>query len=134
MEPGNLELESEVASVDVAEAWVGQVCAACGLGEEQQYRLGLAVREAVANAVLHGNRRDSAKHVFLRWERLDGRLAVTVGDEGNGFDRPEPTDEFNLTPSGRGLILMSHFTDGYDIVRRDHPPGTEVVLKLNTTK
>ncbi|MFJ6048967.1 ATP-binding protein [Streptomyces sp. NPDC092307] len=134
MEPGSLELPSEVASVEAAAAWAEVVCAACGLEEDGHYRLGLAVREAVANAVLHGNRREPAKHVRLSWQLREGRLVVTVADEGNGFSRPEPTDEVNLTPSGRGLSLIGHFTDDYDIVRRDDPPGTDVVLAYNMTR
>ncbi|MEU3051279.1 ATP-binding protein [Streptomyces sp. NPDC006984] len=134
MEEGPLELPSEVASVQAAAAWSERVCAACGLGEEERYRVGLAVREAVANAVLHGNRRASAKHVRLSWELRGGWMLVTVGDEGNGFDRPEPTGEINLTPTGRGLALISHVTDSYDIVRRENPPGTDVVLALDMTK
>ncbi|GJF34001.1 hypothetical protein KNE206_67010 [Kitasatospora sp. NE20-6] len=133
MEPQQVELPSEVASVDVAEAWSGQVGEACGLGEDGRYRLGLAVREATANAVLHGNRRDGAKRVRLGWKVEGGRLTVTVGDEGEGFTPPPPPRTPNLTPSGRGLALIGHFTDGHSIVRRDDPPGTDVVLVLDIT-
>lgn len=134
MEAGPLELPSEVASVEAAAVWAEKVCVACGLGGDGQYRLGLAVREAVANAVLHGNRRDPAKHVRLNWELRGGRLQVTVSDEGGGFDRPEATGEVNLTSSGRGLVLIGHVTDDYDIVCRGDPPGTDVVLALDMAK
>ncbi|MER7692833.1 ATP-binding protein [Streptomyces sp. NPDC097610] len=133
MEPGSLELPSEVASVEAAAAWAEAVCAACGLGEDGRYRVGLAVRETVANAVLHGNLSNPAKRVRLSWQQREGWLTVTVGDEGKGFSRPEPTGKVNLTSSGRGLTLIGHFTDDYDIVRRDDPPGTDVVLAYNTT-
>ncbi|MGW6916711.1 ATP-binding protein [Kitasatospora sp. NPDC054939] len=129
--PDAVELPSAMASVGAAEAWVGEVADLCRLGEDAQYRLGLAVHEAVANAVLHGNRKDPAKRVRLSWEQQDGWLYVTVGDEGAGFERPEPSDEVSLKPSGRGLVMIGHLTDGYEIVRRDDPPGTDVVLVLN---
>ncbi|MEW2636173.1 ATP-binding protein [Streptomyces sp. NPDC048389] len=133
MEPGSLELPSDIASVEAAAAWAEKVCMAYGLSEDEQYRLGLTVREAVANAVLHGNRRDPARHVRLSSELRGGRLRVTVGDEGDGFDRPEATGDVNLTSSGRGLVLIDHVTDHYDIVCRDDPPGTDVVLVFDTT-
>jgi serine/threonine-protein kinase RsbW len=131
VEPQRVEVPSEVSSVDAAEAWAGLVGKACGLGEDGQYRLGLAVREAVANAVLHGNRRDGAKRVRLDREVGDGRLIVTVGDEGEGFTPPPPSETLNLTPSGRGLTLIGRLTDRYSIVRRDDPPGTDVVLAFD---
>ncbi|WP_354644246.1 ATP-binding protein [Kitasatospora camelliae] len=129
-----MELPSEVASVHAAEAWTGEVARVCGLGEGDRDRLGLAVHEAVANAVLHGNRQEPGKRVRLAWERQDGRLTVTVGDEGAGFTPPRPTTELNLTPSGRGLLLIDHLTDGFRIVRRHDPPGTDVVLVLHLTE
>ncbi|MGW4895438.1 ATP-binding protein [Kitasatospora sp. NPDC004240] len=132
--PESLELPSEVASVAAAEAWVAQVCEVCGLGEDERYRLGLAVHEAAANAVLHGNRLDPAKRVRLDWHRRGGWLYVTVGDEGEGFEPPPRTPELNMTSSGRGLVMIGHLTDGYEIVRRDDPPGTDVVLVLNITE
>ncbi|MEU3278859.1 ATP-binding protein [Streptomyces antibioticus] len=134
MDAGAVELPSEVATVEAAAVWAENVCVACELGDDGQYRLGLAVREAVANAVLHGNRRDPARHVWLSWELRGSRLRVTVGDEGEGFDRPDATGEVNLTSSGRGLVLIGHVTDDYDIVRRDDPPGTDVVLVLDMAK
>ncbi|WP_405014874.1 ATP-binding protein [Kitasatospora sp. NBC_01539] len=131
MKPQRVELPSEVASVCAAGAWAGQVGEACGLDEDGRYRLGLAVREATANAVLHGNRQDGAKRVRLDWAASDGRLVVTVGDEGEGFTPPPPPRSLNLTASGRGLTLIGHFTDGCSVVRRDDPPGTDVVLVLD---
>ncbi|MEU1180876.1 ATP-binding protein [Streptomyces sp. NPDC005820] len=134
MEPGSLELPSEVASIEVAAAWAEAVGAACGLGQDRRYRLGMAVREAAANAVLHGNLRDPAKRVRLSWQRARQRLTVTVADEGDGFRWPEPTGKVNLSPSGRGLLLIRHFTDDCTIVRRDNPPGTDLVLAYDTNQ
>ncbi|MHC8563949.1 hypothetical protein ACW23B_25565 [Streptomyces albidoflavus] len=37
------------------------VADACGLGEDDRHRSGLALHEAAANAVLHGNGADPAK-------------------------------------------------------------------------
>ncbi|PBC70626.1 serine/threonine-protein kinase RsbW [Streptomyces sp. TLI_235] len=133
MEPQALELPSEVASVHLAASWAGGVAAACGLGEDGSDRLALAVHEAVANAVLHGNRQDAAKRVRLAWQVRGDRLRITVGDDGSGFVPPPPADRPNLTPSGRGLVMIGHLTDGYRIVHRDDPPGTDVVLELDLT-
>jgi serine/threonine-protein kinase RsbW len=74
----------------------------------------LALEEAVVNALRHGHHYDPAKQVRVRF-RVDGVEALAeVEDEGPGFDPegvPDPTAAENLDkPSGRGLLLMRHFT------------------------
>jgi len=76
----------------------------------------VAVREAIANAVVHGNREDPQKWVYVNCRCApDGEVLVTVRDEGQGFDSralPDPTDEANLLLThGRGLHLMQAFMD-----------------------
>ncbi|MFI5723136.1 ATP-binding protein [Streptomyces cyaneofuscatus] len=127
-----VELPSDVVHIDEAEAWAETIAESCGLGEDDRYRICLAVREAAANAVLHGNRLRPGKRVRLDWEAQEGRVRVTVGDEGEGFTPPPPTGEINLTPSGRGLVLIDHLTDSYTVAHRDAPPGTDVVLVFRT--
>ncbi|MET9979378.1 ATP-binding protein [Streptomyces microflavus] len=128
-----VRLPSGVVHIDEAEAWAETLADTCGLGEDDRYRICLAVREAAANAVLHGNRLHPGRRVRLDWETQEGRVRVTVGDEGDGFTPPPPTGKVNLTPSGRGLVLIDHLTDSYTVARRDDPPGTDVVLVFDTT-
>ncbi|MFF8565839.1 ATP-binding protein [Streptomyces albidoflavus] len=128
MEAEVCELPSRMASLDRVETWGEAVADAFGLGEDDRYRLGLALHEAAANAVRHGNGEDPAKVVRLGCALRDGRLVVTVGDEGAGFTPAAPAPGINLTGSGRGLTLIGHFTDGYRVAPRDDPPGTDVVL------
>ena len=48
----------------------------------------VALREAIANAVVHGNGEDSRKHVSARCRCTpDGEVSITVQDEGQGFER-----------------------------------------------
>jgi serine/threonine-protein kinase RsbW len=81
----------------------------CVAGEELAVEL--ALREALNNAVLHGNRLDPSKlvQVFCRCER-GKELSVLVKDEGNGFDAneiPDPSSDENLKRDhGRGIFLM----------------------------
>ena len=70
----------------------------------------LALEEALANAIKHGNGLDSSKHVHVACKVSPERLWVEIRDEGPGFvpaQVPDCTDEENLLiPSGRGLMLM----------------------------
>jgi serine/threonine-protein kinase RsbW len=70
-----------------------------------------AVREALANAIIHGNREDPRKQVYVACRcGLDGEISITVRDEGHGFDLgvlPDPTGRNNLLLShGRGIYLI----------------------------
>jgi len=92
--------------------------------------IGFAVREATANAVIHGNRENATKEVYLTLERRPGILELRVRDEGGGFDMTGLTDprasDNLLKQTGRGIFLIRHFMD--EVQFRNTEPGTEVRL------
>jgi serine/threonine-protein kinase RsbW len=71
----------------------------------------IALREAIGNAVVHGNRLDSAKlvEVHCRCDLATG-VSMVVKDQGEGFDPdaiPDPLSAQNLEAEhGRGILLM----------------------------
>ena len=76
----------------------------------------LALREALENAVVHGNGEDPHKRVSILCRCTpDGEVSITVQDEGQGFDTgtlPNPTTPENrLRTSGRGVYLMKALMD-----------------------
>jgi serine/threonine-protein kinase RsbW len=97
----------------------------CDPGAE--FAIELALREALANAVLHGNREDSEKKVHVRCEcDAASGISLVVRDEGPGFDPekvPDPLAPENLDAEhGRGILLMKQFMDEIHYERG----GTEV--------
>lgn len=84
------------------------------VAKEKAFNLLLALREAMTNAVFHGNGGRPGSQIFLRCEQNpDGRfLTITVADEGRGFpleSHQAPTDP--LSERGRGLPLIQSFAD-----------------------
>jgi serine/threonine-protein kinase RsbW len=122
---------SNLASVDAAEAMVVESAAALGFDEDARMDLGLAIREAMVNAVAHGNAYSPDKQVRLILAVSAGSIRVTIIDQGEGFDLnqvPDPTRGENLLrESGRGLLLMQAFVDEFS-VKRTAAGGAEVVL------
>ena len=122
-------LESTLESVDRAEEIVLQLATAMGFDEDDLHRIGIAVRECMVNAVVHGNRYHSRKKVHLKVARLVDRLEIVIADEGGSFDvskLPNPLAEENLLrQSGRGLLMMRAFMDEFQVSQRQ-PLGTEV--------
>jgi serine/threonine-protein kinase RsbW len=86
----------------------------CVAGAEHEVEL--ALREALSNAVIHGNRMDSRKLVHVRCRcKLEKGLCLTVTDEGRGFDTRAVLDPLaggNLEAEhGRGIQLMKSAMD-----------------------
>ena len=122
-------LDSSLDSVEVAETAVLQDAEAIGFGEEELHQLGMAVRESMVNAVVHGNRYNARKKVRVSITKAPDRLTIVIADEGDGFDLtlvPDPLAEENLLrQSGRGLLLIQAFVDELQ-VRKGELSGTEV--------
>jgi len=137
MEKTQATLDSTLESVDEAEALALREAGKLGLEEDEQQQFGMAVRECVVNAVVHGNRYNKNKKVHLGIERSKDSLTVTVGDEGEGFDPqaiPDPLAPENLLrQSGRGMLLIRAFVDQFDLQGRTGG-GTEARLVKKVAK
>ncbi len=86
-----------------------------------------ALREALNNAVVHGNRLNARKLVHVRCQCAVGKgISITVSDQGAGFDLnavPDPLSVENLMAGhGRGIHLMKLLMDEVSFERR----GAEV--------
>jgi serine/threonine-protein kinase RsbW len=84
--------------------------------EEIEFAIETALREALANAVVHGCKANSAKQVRCQvsCDAL-GTVQITVRDPGEGFDPAsisDPLSEGNvLADHGRGVYLIRHLMD-----------------------
>jgi serine/threonine-protein kinase RsbW len=128
-ETTELELESQIESIARAAEVAAQVVRRFGFGDEAAFGVDMAVREAVTNAVLHGNRQDASKTVEIKFRGSNQLIEIIVRDRGEGFDLssvPDPTDPQNLLKaSGRGILFMRTFMDEVEYER--HPEGGTVV-------
>ncbi len=93
------------------------------------FSIHLALEEALANAIKHGNGKDSAKQVHVQCAIFAEMIRIQVSDEGPGFtpeEVPDCTAEENLeTPSGRGIMLMRNFMSRVEF----RQPGNCVILE-----
>lgn len=92
------------------------------------FAIRLALEEALANALKHGNKNDPAKTITLECSVDHQRVVLDVADQGEGFEPdavPDPTQEENLEiPAGRGIVLMRSFMSQVQFA----PPGNRVRL------
>lgn len=134
-------LENDTALTQPLVVYLQESLSHVGLCDEaDRTRVGVALEEALTNALFHGNlglasdlrERDAATYYGLVKERMrtppysdrrihvatelgEDRAVFVVRDEGEGFDPsalPDPTDPANLERlSGRGILLMRTFMD-----------------------
>lgn len=118
LETTELRFPSRIEAVDEAAAAVAQFMNRLGIGEDIAFGVDMAVREAVTNAVIHGNKLDNAKEIGLKLRNTPEVFEISVHDQGSGFDPnevPDPTkDENILKTSGRGVFFMRNFMDQVD--------------------
>jgi serine/threonine-protein kinase RsbW len=123
-------VRSEIALISPLVDWLMRLIAVsrCVLGDEQFVEL--ALREALSNAMIHGNRLDPRKLVHVRCccDFCKG-VFILVRDQGPGFDPrnvPNPLAVENLgAEHGRGIHLMKLAMDEVSFERR----GTEVRMR-----
>ncbi len=127
-----LVIPSEVRLVDVVHAASETVAGLAGFEEDDALNVGIAVREAVINAIVHGNRKDPARKVEVSLQAGPRSIRARVRDQGAGFDAaatPDPRIGDNLLrSSGRGILVMRAFVDSVDFKFREGQ-GMEVTLK-----
>lgn len=90
------------------------------IANEDRYELKLIFSELLFNALIHGNKEDSNKHVTFCVEILPKNIIFSsVQDEGKGFDYKKilkqcstvATDNDIFSETGRGIKLVSKLTD-----------------------
>jgi serine/threonine-protein kinase RsbW len=132
-----LAIGSRLDNVELAQLVVEETLAGLDLGSDVAYEVGMAVREAVANAIHHGNQEDPSKRVIIDFGFEDGEVVVKVTDQGEGFDpervRDPLTGENLLRPNGRGILFMREFMDQIDYTF-DADGGTIVTLRKRLQK
>ncbi|NOT36805.1 MAG: ATP-binding protein [Saprospiraceae bacterium] len=90
-----------------------------------------SVTEAVNNAIIHGNREDENKYVYLHLKRTKKCIIFRISDEGEGFDPnsvPDPTLDDNIECcGGRGVFLIHKLSHGVNYLNN----GTTVEIVFN---
>ena len=95
--------------------WILPKLKAHNFSEDDIFAVHLAMEEAFINAVRHGNKMDPQKEVKIDYFVDEGRVEISMTDEGQGFDPdvvPDPRCGENLYKTGgRGLLLIRSYMD-----------------------
>jgi serine/threonine-protein kinase RsbW len=128
-ETTEIKLPSRLDAIEKAAAEAEKFAKSAGFSEQELYPIDMAVREAVANAVKHGNLLDETKDVEIALSSSGKDFEITVRDFGTGFaveEIPDPTNPENLLKaSGRGILFIRTFMD--EVEWFHHPAGGTVI-------
>ena len=110
-----LQFHSQPENIAVIERLIDEIRDGQSFQEECYGDVLIAMTEGVNNAIVHGNRLDATKLVFVEYELRESDLYFKITDQGPGFDFehvPDPTAPENLEkPNGRGVFLMRQLSD-----------------------
>ena len=79
----------------------------------------ISFEEALTNSIVHGNKNNHDKNVYINFSIDDETIKVTIEDEGDGFDYflamigLTESQENIYKDSGRGIFLISLYTDDF---------------------
>lgn len=111
----HLAIGSRFENIELVQVVLRDCLERLGMEEDSRHWIDLVVREALANAIKHGNAQNPSKqvHVDLAVEGED--LVIQVEDEGAGFDPTQVADPLApdniLKKTGRGILFMERFMD-----------------------
>lgn len=125
-------LPSRIESVEKAAQEAAAFASSSGFADDALFAIDMAVREAAANAVKHGNLEDETKQVEIIFEDSTEGFEISIRDFGAGFaveEIPDPTNPENLLKaSGRGILFMRSFMD--EVEWLNHRNGGMIVKML----
>ena len=127
-------LPSEVAAISPFVDKLMRLIRKCGCADEGESNVEIALREALANAIIHGNHKNPGKHVHVRCRCERSEVSIAVKDEGRGFDVDTIADPTAPENQGsihdRGIYLMKALMDEV----RFEEAGVVVYMRKSTGK
>jgi len=101
------------------------------IGDNDFFKIEISLREVINNAILHGNKSNPHKRVYVKFRWNKSRLLICIKDENDekvDFDEIGKKLQSNdvLSFSGRGIILMKSYMDKVEF--KSSEKGTEIVM------
>ncbi|MDD8013392.1 MAG: ATP-binding protein [Acidobacteriota bacterium] len=131
-----ISFRSDLKYTELGVLVLGFIRKLLGINDEVFFKIEISLREAVNNAIVHGNGRDLNKrvHADFVWER--SLLRIHVRDENNRQVRVQDVEDkiqsCNLLSfNGRGITIIRSYMDSFEF--RCLPGGSEVIMEKKLT-
>jgi serine/threonine-protein kinase RsbW len=128
----NFTIKSERSEILKFEKILEDINKEFGLIQDRLINYQIAISEALVNAIVHGNKENPEKSVFIEINFDKEKLETKIKDQGNGFileDIPDPTENNNLLKEhGRGIFIIKSLVDKFEC--HSSKNGTEFILTI----
>jgi serine/threonine-protein kinase RsbW len=116
----NLVIASRFENIELVQVVLDDALRQAAANDDQRHWIGLALREALANAIKHGNRLDPSRQVEVSATVSPEEVRIRVADQGQGFDPEAVRDplapENRFRADGRGIFYMRRLMDSVEFV------------------
>src|SRR6056297_1761335 len=95
----SLNIVSKIDNINEVEKFVDEFSEENQIHSDIYGKILIATVEAVNNSIVHGNKEDVNKKVFVSFQMDKDHIKVLVEDQGEGFDYthlPDPTKPENI--------------------------------------
>ncbi len=129
----DLTLAADTSAISPVVEQILSIVEKMGCGPGKEFEIETSLREALANAIVHGSKEDRTRTVNVSVSCDDSRgMIIVVRDSGEGFDPadlPSPVmGEQLYEDSGRGIFLINRLMDEV----RFRAGGTEIWMRKDT--
>jgi serine/threonine-protein kinase RsbW len=128
----SMSFKSNVKFCELCVLALGAIKGILSIDDDEFFKIEISLREAINNAIVHGNGQDPAKsvHIDFDWDRA--RLGIRVRDQHRrptDFQQIEERISHNevLSFNGRGITIMRSYMDAFDF--RTSADGNEVIME-----
>jgi len=117
-----MQIPSDITYVRKTSAEIEEFLRSRKVDESTIFDIRLCSEEAVKNAIIHGNKKNKEKPVYISYALEGNKFTLEVEDQGAGFINakiPDPTVGENLfRAGGRGVFLIKKLMDKVEYKNR----------------
>lgn len=117
--PGEITIPSDPIYLQPLDEFLEESLRRMNMPENDIADVAISVTELVNNAIVHGNRNNSAKMVEVNINYKKDEVEISITDEGSGFDPdsiPDPlSDENVMKETGRGIFIVRSLMDRFEM-------------------
>lgn len=128
-----ININSTIEDFSFVDLFLNSIYTEFKLSREDFFRIYLSMREAVNNAIIHGNCKNISKRIHINFSSCLDHLYFQVSDEGVGFDFcavPDPTLPENIKKeSGRGIFFMKKYAD--QVIFEDDGRTVKLIFEIH---
>lgn len=102
------------------------------LTDDVHFKIEISLREVINNAIIHGNKSDLSRRVYVNFQWTKSRLWISIKDENpDKVDFKEVNQRLQvndlLSHNGRGIMIMKSYMDKVRFLPSEN--GSEIILE-----